>query len=141
MAKLRTDMKHVVALDPKGRGQMLLPTPTLVAQEISTIPSGALITFPALRIRLAQRYGADFTCPLMTGIFFNIIAGAAEEQLAASQPPLAPYWRVVLENGTLSPKTPAGPDRQAEHLRNEGHIVQRRRSKLQVTNYEQRLLA
>jgi hypothetical protein len=119
---------------------MLLPTPTLVAQEISTIPLGALITFPVLRTRLAQRYRADFTCPLMTGIFFNIIAGAVEEQLAAGQPPLAPYWRVVLENGTLSPKTPAGPDCQAEHLRHEGHAVQPCRSKLQVTNYEQRLL-
>jgi hypothetical protein len=140
-AKLRPDMKHVVAPDPKGRGQMLLPTPALVAREISTIPAGALLTFPVLRTRLAQRYRAHFTCPLMTGIFFNIIAGAAEEQLAAGQPPLAPYWRVVLDNGSLSPKTPAGPDRQAEHLRHEGHIIEPRRSQLRVTNYEQKLLA
>jgi alkylated DNA nucleotide flippase Atl1 len=76
----------------------------------------------------------------MTGIFFNIIAGAAEEQLTAGHSPIAPYWRVVRDGGTLSPKTPSGPDRQAEHLRQEGHIVQARRSKLQVVDYEQRLL-
>lgn len=139
--KLRPDMKHDVTRDPKGRGQLLLPTPMLVAQEISTIPSGALMTFPALRARLARRFRADLACPLMTGIFFNIIAGAAEEELAAGHSPVAPYWRVVRDDGTLSPKTPAGPDRQAEHLRQEGQIVQPRRDKLQVVDYEQRLLA
>jgi hypothetical protein len=139
--KLRPDMKHDVTRDPKGRGQLLLPTPMLVAQEISTIPSGALMTFPALRARLARRFRADLACPLMTGIFFNIIAGAAEEELAAGHSPVAPYWRVVRDDGTLSPKTPGGPDRQAEHLRQEGHIVEPRRDKLQVVDYEQRLLA
>jgi 6-O-methylguanine DNA methyltransferase, DNA binding domain len=138
--KLRPDMKHDVTRDPRGRGQLLLPTPLLVAQEISTIPPGALMTFPVLRARLARRFSADLACPLMTGIFFNIIAGAAEEQLTAGQTPLAPYWRVVRDDGTLSPKTPAGPDRQAEHLRQEGHIVQPRRNKLQVMDCEQRLL-
>ena len=34
-AKLRPEMKPVVATDPKGRGEMLLPTPLLVAEEIS----------------------------------------------------------------------------------------------------------
>jgi alkylated DNA nucleotide flippase Atl1 len=78
---------------------------------------------------------------LMTGIFFNIIAGAVEDELAAGDSPIAPYWRVVRDDGTLSPKTPAGPDRQAEHLRKEGHVVEPRRDKLQVVDYEQRLLA
>lgn len=35
--KLRPDMKHDVTLDPKGREQLLLPTPMLVAQEISML--------------------------------------------------------------------------------------------------------
>jgi 6-O-methylguanine DNA methyltransferase, DNA binding domain len=139
--KLRPDMKHAITPDPKGRGQLLLPTPLLVAKEISAIPSGGLVTFPVLRARLAQRFSADLACPLMTGIFFNIIAGAAEEQLAAGDPPLAPYWRVLLQDGTLSPKTPAGPEKQAEHLRREGHIVQPLRDKLQVIDCEQRSLA
>jgi hypothetical protein len=137
--KLRPDLKHDVTPDPKGRGQLLLPTLLLVAQEISTVPSGALVTFPVLRARPARRFRADLACPLMTGIFFNIIAGTAEEQLAAGHSPVAPYWRIARDDGTLSPKTPAGPDRQAEHLRQEGHTVQPRRNKLQVLDYEQRL--
>jgi hypothetical protein len=139
VTKLRPDLKPDVTRDPKGRGQLLLPTPMLVAEEISTIPSGALMTFPALRARLAKRFRADLACPLMTGIFFNIIAGAAEEQLAAGHSPIAPYWRVIRDDGSLSPKTPSGPDRRAEHLRQEGHVVQLRPNKLQVVDYEQRL--
>jgi hypothetical protein len=138
-AKLRPDMELVVAADPKGRGQMLFPTPALVAEEIAAIPHGSLLTVSELRSRLARRCAADLTCPLMTGIFYNLVAGAAEEQLAAGQQPLAPYWRVVLDNGTLSPKTPGGPEQQAERLRQEGHSVMERRGKLHVPDYEQHL--
>lgn len=132
--KLRPDMKHLVAPDQKGTGTILLPTPLLVAQEISAIPNGSIITVSTLRSRLAQRHGADATCPLMTGIFFNIIAGAAEEQLETGQEPLAPYWRVIRDDGSLSPKTPAGPVRQAEHLRAEGHVIESCRDKLRVAD-------
>ncbi|MES2466971.1 MAG: 6-O-methylguanine DNA methyltransferase [Verrucomicrobiota bacterium] len=138
-AKLRPGMEPEVAADPKGRGQMLFPTPALVAEEISTIPPGALVTVSALRLRMARRFQADLACPLMTGIFYNIIAGAAEEQLAAGLPPLAPYWRVILDDGTLSPKTPGGPEHQAERLRQEGHLITPRRTRLLVTDYQQHL--
>jgi hypothetical protein len=136
--KLRPDMQPAVTRDPKGRGQMLLPTPMLVADEISSIPAGALCTVSELRARLASRFRADVTCPLMTGIFYNLVAGAAEEQLVAGKPPLAPYWRVVRDDGTLSPKTPDGPERQAEHLREEGHAIKRSGAKFRVPAFEQR---
>lgn len=131
-AKLRPGMKHEVAPDAKGRGQMLFPTPLLVAQEIEAIPEGQLLTVSELRARLAERFHADLTCPLMTGIFYNLIAGAAEEQISAGATPLAPYWRVILDNGILSPKTPSGPERQADHLRNEGHWIEFHKTKLRV---------
>jgi hypothetical protein len=137
-AKLRPEMKHEVAPDPKGRGQMFFPTPLLVAAEIAEIPEGDLINVSELRARLSRRFGADVTCPLMTGIFYNLVAGAAEEQVAAGDRPLAPYWRVVLDNGSLSPKTPSGPERQAEHLRREGHSVEMLRGKLRVVDFEGR---
>lgn len=139
-AKLRPDMQPVVAPDPKGRGQMLLPTPMLVAKEISSIPHGALLTVSMLRQRLARGVQADFTCPLMTGIFYNIIAGAVEEQSTTDQPTLAPYWRVILDNGTLSPKTPAGPERQAERLREEGHSIVERGAKLVVADHQRYIM-
>ena len=131
-AKLKPEMEPRTVEDPKGRGRMLLPTPLLVAEEIVAIPRGSLLTMSQFRQRLAERFQADLTCPLMTGIFYNIIAGAAEEQLAAGQTPLAPYWRVIRDNGTLSEKTPAGPERQAEHLRGEGHTIGKRRASLVV---------
>lgn len=134
-SKLRPDMKPETAPDPKGRGQMLLPTPMLVAEEISAIREGGLVTAAELRTRLALRFQADLTCPLMTGIFYNLVAGAAEEQLAAGQEPLAPYWRVVLDKGVLSPKTPLGPEIQAEHLRREGHEVEWIRGKWRVAGF------
>lgn len=138
-AKLRPEMKPEVIPDSKGRGQMLLPTPTLVAEEIATIPSGRLLTVSDLRLRLARRFDADLTCPLMTGIFYNLVAGAAEEQIAAGNLPLAPYWRVIRDDGTLSPKTPAGPEQQAARLRQEGHVLFVGRTKLQVVDYQQHL--
>ncbi len=140
LTKLRPEMQPMVIPDLRGRGQMLLPTPMLVAEEIATIPEGSLLSFSVLRTRLARRFYADLTCPLMTGIFFNIVAGAVEEQLAAGTQPLSPYWRVVIENGTLSPKTPAGAERQAEHLRSEGHEIQLHRNKLRVIDYRKSFL-
>lgn len=138
--KLRPELKHDVVQDPKGRGKLLLPTPMLVAAEISKVPEGSLIEFPALRERLAKRFRADLTCPLMTGIFFNIIAGAAEDSLSAGTEPVAPYWRVVQPGGTLSPKTPLGPERQARHLRREGHVVAAKGAKLQVQDCGEKLV-
>ena len=130
--KLRRDLIHEVVPDRKGRGMMLLPTPLIVAEEISAIPDGGLVTMSTLRSRLAARFDADIVCPLMTGIFYGIIAGAAEEQITAGQSPVAPYWRVLLDDGTLSPKTPFGADRQADHLKAEGHSITARGAKLRV---------
>lgn len=135
VTKLRPEMQPEVVTDARGRGRLLLPTPLLVAEEMQRVDEGSLITVPELRTRLAERAGADLTCPLMTGIFFNIVAGRAEEQIAAGETPLAPYWRVVREDGSLSPKTPEGPERQAEHLRREGHHLEERRGKLVVSGF------
>ena len=121
--KLRRELEpHVV---PERRGRMLVPTPMLVAAELRRVPRGRLITAAVLRSRLAQRAGADLTCPMTTGIFLNIIAGAAEEAISEGRRPVAPYWRVVDEGGRMPPKFPPGSARQAEHLRAEGHSVSR----------------
>jgi hypothetical protein len=135
-AKLRPEMKPELVQDTKGRGRMLLPTPLLVADEISSIPQGTLLGVSELRARLARRFKADFACPLMTGIFYNLVAGAAEEQIEAGTRALAPYWRVILDDGSLSPKTPDGAERQARRLRAEGFSVKPKGSKLQVSDYK-----
>ena len=104
---------------------MLVPTPLLVADQVRRIRRGALGTPARIRTALAERLGAEVTCPLTTGIFLNILAGAAEEQLRAGRRPVAPYWRVIEEDGTLSLKRPPGPARQASRLRAEGHRLER----------------
>lgn len=121
--KLRPEMRPKVVPDPRQPGRMLVPTPLILAEEIRKVPHGALITFRELRDRLARRFTAAHTCPLTTGIFFNILAGTAEEEAAAGNPPIAPYWRVIRDDGTLSPKTPFGPERQAGRLKAEGHSI------------------
>jgi len=110
---------------PDRRGTMLVPTPLLVARALRRVPAGRLITPAQLRQRLARAAGADLTCPMTTGIFLSIIAGATEEAIAEGQSPVAPYWRVVDEKGRLPPKFPPGLSRQAAHLRKEGHRVSR----------------
>ena len=114
---------------------MLVPTPMLVAVEISYVRSGRLLSVSALRNRLAAEAGADFTCPLCTGIFINIIAGAAEDDVAAGRKPVAPYWRIVRDDGSLSEKLPPGAARQAWWLRTEGHKIRRTGKKWRVEGF------
>jgi hypothetical protein len=121
--KLRPEQLPQVIDDPRGR--MLIPTPMLVARVLRRVPAGRLITPAQVRARLVRGAKADFACPMTTGIFLSIVAGATEEAIAEGRPPLAPYWRVVDERGTLPPKFPPGQARQAAHLRKEGHRVGR----------------
>lgn len=107
------------------QGRMLVPSPMLVAESLRRVPTGKLITPAQLRARLARKAGVDITCPMTTGIFLSIVAGATEEALAEGRRAVAPYWRVVDEKGRLPPKFPPGRPRQAEHLRAEGHRLTR----------------
>jgi hypothetical protein len=119
--KLHPEQRPKIVADRRGR--MLVPTPMLVARELRRVRPGRLITAAQLRNRLAKRAGAALTCPLTTGIFLNILAGATEEALDSGRRSLAPYWRVVEPDGTLPRKFPPGTDRQAAHLRSEGHRI------------------
>lgn len=119
-SKLKPEQKPGIVMNPKTGAKMLIPTPMLVAEVLNTIQRGRLTTGPRIREVLAKRFGAEETCPLTTGIFLNIVAGAAEDDAAAGRKPLAPWWRVVLENGTLNKKFPPGMARQLELLKAEG---------------------
>ncbi len=114
-----------VVEDPRGRGLMLIPKPTDLDSLIRRIPSGKLATVDQLREYLARVHGADFTCPLVTGIFLRIVAEAAEEEIRAGKElhEVTPYWRVIKRDGSLNPKYPGGPSHQAEFLALEGHDI------------------
>ena len=128
--KLQGGERKVVE-DPKGRGLMLIPRPLDLDTLIREVPWGKLATVDQLRDHLAREFGADFTCPLVTGIFLRIVAEAAEEELSEEKvlAEVTPWWRVVKKDGSLNPKFPGGAARQGELLSAEGHELEPARGK------------
>jgi len=107
----RPQEPKLVRIPPKmarfGKGTMLIPTPKLVDQLLRRIPKGKLVTVGEIRKRLAMDFAADLTCPLTTGIFVRIIAEAAEEDRANGRQRVAPYWRVIKDDGVSIRNSPA----------------------------------
>lgn len=97
-------------------GKMLISSPRELDALIHKIPEGRVLTLGALRATLARAHRADYTCPLTTGIFLRIVGEAAEEERAAKGGDVAPYWRVVRDDGALIDTLPGGTEAQARRL-------------------------
>jgi len=108
---------------PKMVGTMVLPSGKDVEAAIRGIHKGKVMPVSRIREFLAGKYSVETACPLVTGIMVRIVAEAAEEDAQAGKVRIAPYWRVVKNDGSLYPKFPGGVERQAERLREEGHLV------------------
>lgn len=106
--KLETGQEPKVVDDSRGRGRMLIPKPLDVDTVMRRVGKGKLVTVDQIRERLAKDCGADFTCPLCTGIFLRIAAETAEEDLIKGATEITPYWRVVKPDGSLNEKFPGG---------------------------------
>src|SRR3954465_10131591 len=119
-----------------GPGKMLIPTPMMVDEVIRGVRKGKLITTGAIRKILAERMGADVTCPLCTGIFVRISAETAEEDRAAGKARVTPYWRVITDKGELNEKFPGGAAAAAKKLREEGHRVVAKGGEMVVDGFE-----
>jgi hypothetical protein len=121
--KLEKDQPPV--LKPTPKGMMLIPRPLHVDALMRKIGKGKLATVGQIRERLAKDCGADYACPLTTGIFMWIASGAAEEDLGRGMTigQVTPYWRVIKDDGSLNPKLPGGVAAQAAHLTREGHTI------------------
>ena len=139
--KLEKDMERRVVDDPRGRGRLLIPRPLDVDAVMRHVERGKLLTVDQIRRRLAADYKADLTCPLCTGIFVNIAAGAAEEDLANGVSDITPYWRVIKSDGSLNVKYPRGVAAQAARLEEEGHTIEPGRGKKlpKVKDFEKKL--
>ena len=94
-------------------GKMLISSPRELEAVIHRIPEGRVLTLAALRANLAKAHRADYTCPLTTGIFLRVVGEAAEEERAARGGDVAPYWRVVRDDGALIDTLPGGTEAQA----------------------------
>lgn len=90
---------------------MLISSPVEIDRRIRRLKSGTAITAAEFRQRLADREGADFACPMTTGIFLRIVAEAALEQIAAGAPfeNVTPFWRVIEPESALARKVSCGP--------------------------------
>lgn len=117
----RKDLPKVVDT-PKGR--MLVPKPLDLDSLIRKVTRGKLITVNQIRDRLAEDFGAGYTCPMTTGIFIRLAAEAAEEDMFDGRREPTPYWRVIKQDGSLNEKFPGGTECQAARLREEGHIIE-----------------
>ena len=100
---------------PAG-AQMLIPTPQLIAAYVRQLPKCTRAGVATLRQDLAAAHGADFTCPLTTGIFLRTVAEAGLEayQQGATLQSLVPFWRVVDPKSPLAKKLTCGPAFVAE---------------------------
>lgn len=96
---------------------------------IRKVPRGKMVTLTALREKLARAASADITCAMVAGK--TTAAEAAAEEMRAGKSRVAPWWRVVRDDGSLFEKLPGGPASQAGHLEAEGHQI-RKSAKLRV---------
>jgi hypothetical protein len=138
---------EMVDIPPKmqerfGKGKMLIPRPVDIERLVSTVKKGKLITKSELRRKLAEESKADVTCPLTTGIFLRIVSEAAEEDFQGGRKKIAPYWRVIGDNGELNEKIPGGAESQAKKLEEEGIRIEvkKRSGKLFAVEYEGKLV-
>ncbi len=103
-----------------GGNKMVIPTPRLIESLLFKIKKGQVKKLESLREEIAYETGADYACPLTTGIFLRICSEYAEEIRKEGAVKIPPYWRVVRDDGAMMEKFPGGPEAQAEKLREEG---------------------
>ena len=122
-----------------GKGTMVIPTPREVDAIMRRVPKRKLITINVIREIVARRFGATIGCPITTGIFARIAAGAAGEEEAEGKRRVTPYWRTLKTRGELNVKYPGGLQEQRKRLQAEGHEVVERGSKMFVRDHERSL--
>jgi len=124
------------AIERRGGTKMLIAEPMAYNNIMAKIPKGKLTTTVDIRVYLAKKAKADFTCPLTAGIFTNIAANASAERDKNQ----IPYWRTLRKDGELNEKYPGGTASQQELLASEGHKVIQKGKRYFVENYETKLV-
>jgi len=106
---------------PEGAG-MLVATPAIVDEYIRHIPDGTHTSLQQMRKDLAAEYGADYTCPITSGIFLRIVAENAWEQLQQGKriDEVTPFWRMIDLKSPAAKKLTFGTEFLKEQRRKEG---------------------
>lgn len=110
-----------------GGNRMYFAPPIDYDAIMRTVPYGKIITVGKIREYFAKCSGANFTEPIIAGIFISIVAWASYQRTNDE----TPYWRTLKANGELNEKYPGGIIAQKEKLETEGHtIIQRGRKNI-----------
>lgn len=106
---------------PEG-SKMLIATPRIVDEYLRHIPKGHHTSLQQMRRDLAAEYGADYTCPITSGIFLRIVSERAHEQYEQGTPlkQITPFWRMIDKKAPLAKKLSFGYDFVAEQRKKEG---------------------
>ena len=86
------------SIERYGGKKMIIAPPLDYNKIMSKIPEGRIITVTEIRNYLAEKYDADFTCPLTAGIFISLAAQASHERSTDK----IPYWRTLKKDGELN---------------------------------------
>ncbi|HAA15469.1 MAG TPA: methylated DNA-protein cysteine methyltransferase [Cytophagales bacterium] len=145
--KLRYTDKPVIKPAPEhwarryGGHKMVIATPELVEEKIRLIPKGQLSTIGIIRKQIAKDFKVNFSCPLTTGIFVRIVGELAEEARSEGSSDIAPWWRVLKDDGTFSAKNPGHPELQTKYLEEDGlEVVPKGKNHITVKDFEQYLV-
>lgn len=145
LAEEKEDLPRVVPISPGmakqwGEGTIAIGTPGEIDEIMRRVPKGKLVTINQIRAVVARHHGATIGCPITTGIFARIAAGAAGEEEADGKVGVTPYWRTLKSGGEINAKYPGGLDGQRERLIAEGHAVVARGKRRFVRDFERRLI-
>ncbi len=139
------DMPKIIIVEDEktiknfGGTKMVIAPPLDYDNVIKKVNKGHLITTSQIREYLAKKYEADFTDPMTSGIFINIVAWASYQRTED----ITPFWRVLKSDGELNSKYPEGIELQKKLLEQEGHIIiskGRKNIKYYVQDYENFLI-
>ncbi|MEM4246557.1 MAG: MGMT family protein [Candidatus Bathyarchaeia archaeon] len=119
-----------------GEGTCVIPAPREVDEIMRRVPRGRLITINQIREALAKKHKATIGCPITTGIFARIAAGAAEEEAREGRVDVTPYWRTLKQGGVINEKYPGGVSAQRKLLEAEGHTVIQKGKSFVVKDFE-----
>jgi hypothetical protein len=108
--------------DMPAGSKMLIATPKIIDEYVRHIPKGKSGSLATMRKDLAIEYGAEYTCPVTSGIFLRIVSEAAHEQIEKGAPTgkVTPFWRVVDEKSALNKKLSFGSEFVSKQRKKEG---------------------
>lgn len=106
---------------PEG-STMFIATPTIVDNYLRQIPRGVHTSLQQMRKDLAADYGAQYTCPITSGIFLRICAEKAFEEYQGGKPikKITPFWRMIDKKTPTAKKLTFGYDFVLEQRTKEG---------------------